>query len=48
MGLPRMMVSPRLLTYLLSPEGKCELIALANFSVPEGIPADVDCVSLGS
>jgi len=40
--------SPRLLTYLLSPEGKWELIALANFSVPQGIPADVDCVSLGS
>jgi hypothetical protein len=40
--------SPRLLTYLLSPEGTWELIALANFSVPQGIPADVDCVSLGS
>ena len=40
--------SPRLLTYLLSPEGKWEYIALANFNVPEGVPADVDCVSLGS
>jgi hypothetical protein len=40
--------SPRLLTYLLSPEGKWELIALANFTVPQEIPADVDCVSLGS
>ena len=40
--------SPRLLTYLLSPEGTWELIALANFSVPQGIPAGVDCVSLGS
>jgi hypothetical protein len=40
--------SPRMLTYLLSPEGKWELIALANFNVPEGIPADADCVSLGS
>lgn len=40
--------SPRLLTYLLSPEGKWELIALANFTVPQDIPADVDCVSLGS
>lgn len=40
--------SPRLLTYLLSPEGKWELIALANFTVPQGVPADVDCVSLGS
>lgn len=40
--------SPRLLTYLISPEGKWELIALANFTVPQGIPADIDCVSLGS
>ena len=40
--------SPRLLTYLLSPEGKWELIALANFTVPQGIPADIDCVSLDS
>ena len=40
--------SPRLLTYLLSPEGKWELIALANFTVPQDVPADVDCVSLGS
>jgi hypothetical protein len=40
--------SPRMLTYLLSPEGKWELIALANFNVPEGVPADADCVSLGS
>ena len=38
--------SPRLLTYLLSPEGKWELIALANFTVPQDVPADVDCVSL--
>ena len=40
--------SPRLLTYLLSPEGKWELIALANFTVPQYVPADVDCASLGS
>ena len=40
--------SPRLLTYLLSPEGKWELIALANFTVPETLPADVDCVSPSS
>ena len=40
--------SPRLLTYLLSPEGKWEYIALANFTVPQEIPAEVDCVSLGS
>jgi hypothetical protein len=40
--------SPRMLTYLLSPEGKWELIALANFNVPEGVPADVECVSVTS
>ena len=40
--------SPRLLTYMLSPDGKWELIALANFTVPQEVPADVDCVSLGS
>lgn len=40
--------SPRLLTYLESPEGTWELISLANFTVPQELPADVDCVSLGS
>ncbi len=40
--------SPRLLTYLLSPGGEWELIALANFNVPEGVPADADCVSVTS
>ena len=40
--------SPRMLTYLLSPKGKWELIALANFNVPEGVPADVECVSVNS
>jgi hypothetical protein len=40
--------SPRMLTYLLSPEGKWELIVLANFNVPEGVPADVECVSVTS
>ena len=40
--------SPRMLTYLLSPEGKWELIALANFNVPKGVPADVECVSVTS
>lgn len=40
--------SPRMLTYLLSPEEKWELIALANFNVPEGIPTDVKCVSVTS
>jgi hypothetical protein len=40
--------SPRMLTYLLNPEGTWELIALANFNVPQGVPADVDCVSVTS
>ena len=42
----RATASPRMLTYLLSPEGKWEQIALANFNVPEGVPADVECVSV--
>lgn len=37
--------SPRLMTYLLSPTGKWELIALANFTVPQEIPDGVECVS---
>ena len=40
--------SPRLLTYLLSPEGKWELIALANFTVPQVVPDDMKCVSASS
>lgn len=40
--------SPRLLTYLQSPEGKWELISIANFTVPQEIPSDVDCVSVTS
>lgn len=40
--------SPRLLTYLQSPEGTWQLIALANFAVPQDLPAGVECVSLGS
>jgi hypothetical protein len=40
--------TPRLLTYLLSPEGKWELIALANFTVPQAVPVDVKCVSASS
>jgi hypothetical protein len=39
-------MSPLALTYLQSPEGDWQLIALANFTVPEAIPADVDCVAL--
>jgi hypothetical protein len=40
--------SPRMLTFLRSPEGKWELIALANFNVPTGVPGDVECVSVTS
>ncbi|HAN71756.1 MAG TPA: hypothetical protein DCQ36_09250 [Actinobacteria bacterium] len=40
--------SPRMLTFLRSPEGKWELIALANFNVPNGVPGDVECVSVTS
>lgn len=36
--------SPRLLTYLRSPEGQWQLIALANFVPPKEIPAGVACV----
>lgn len=44
----RATATPRLLTYLLSPEGEWQLIALANFTVPAEIPADVDCVAVTS
>lgn len=44
----RASASPRLLTYLQSPEGRWELIALANFAVPEEIPADVECIAPSS
>ena len=47
-GTYRALAAPRLLTYLRSPEGKWELIALANFNVPQGIPQGVPCVSSGS
>ncbi len=40
--------SPRMLTFLRSPEGKWEVIALANFNVPNGVPSDVECVSVTS
>ena len=40
--------SPRLITYLRSPEGRWEKIAQGSFNVPEGVPADVECVSLTS
>ena len=38
--------SPRLLTFLRNPQGAWEVIALANFNVPQDVPADVDCISL--
>jgi hypothetical protein len=37
--------SPRLLTWLRNADGRWELIALANFTVPEEIPAGVDCIA---
>lgn len=39
--------SPRLLTYLLTPEGEWKLIGLANFTVPQQVPDGVDCVDVG-
>ncbi len=44
----RATVAPRLLTYQLNPDGKWELIALANFTVPQGVPDGVECVSIAS
>lgn len=35
--------SPRLLTWLKNSAGKWELIGLANFTVPQQIPASLDC-----
>ena len=40
-------VSPRMLTYLRSPEGEWQLIALANFTVPARIPEGVACQKPG-
>lgn len=40
--------SPRLITYLQNPEGEWEKIAQGSFNVPEGVPSDVDCVSVKS
>lgn len=41
----RSAAAPRLLTYLRSAEGTWQLIALANFNVPQGVPQGVPCVS---
>lgn len=38
--------SPRLITYLRSPDGEWEKIALGSFNVPEDTPSNVDCVSV--
>ena len=40
--------SLRMYTYLLSPQGKWESIALANFNEPQAVPADAECVSVSS
>ena len=37
--------SPRMLTYLQNDQGAWELIGLANFTVPQAVPAGVDCVT---
>ena len=44
----RASAAPRLLTYLLDTDGTWRYVALANFTVPVGVPATVDCVNLGS
>lgn len=44
----RASASPRLMTYLQNSAGKWELIALANFTVPQELPAGVECVSASS
>lgn len=36
--------SPRLLTYSRNDQGDWKMIALANFTVPEKVPAGVKCV----
>jgi hypothetical protein len=47
-GDPNVWAYEEMKSYLLSPEGKWELIALTNFKVPESVPADVECVSVTS
>ena len=41
----RTLATPRLLTYLRDPDGTWKQIGLANFNVPTGVPAGVDCVA---
>jgi hypothetical protein len=38
--------TPRLATYLRDSSGKWQRISMGSFNVPEGVPADVECVSL--
>ena len=38
--------SPRLLTFLRTPDDAWQVIALANFTVPQEIPQDADCISV--
>ena len=40
--------APRLLTYLRDPDGTWKLIGLANFAVPQKVPAGVKCESKAS
>lgn len=41
----RAQVTPRMLTYLQNDQGTWQLIGLANFTVPQAVPEDVDCVT---
>lgn len=43
----REQATPRLLTYMQNDAGTWELIGLANFTVPQGVPAGVDCKNVG-
>ena len=38
--------TPRLATYLRDSSGQWQRISMGSFNVPEGVPADVECVSL--
>ena len=41
----RTLATPRLLTYLRDSGGAWKQVGLANFTVPTGVPAGVDCVA---
>ena len=38
--------TPRLATYLRDSNGKWQKISVGSFNVPEGVPGDVECVSV--